>query len=168
MGWTYSHRWNTTKEAIEDESRPSAAWEIVWKGGASVIYRNKTDGRIAHTHFLTDRSKTGGIGIKDIGDFRSVAAARKFLALTAGMAERYASERKEAQALVDHAASLKCLDGLNKGDRVYVKENYSFNGWATFRGWNCGVHRQMVLEFGGGVLCRCPKDAIDLGKTFGA
>lgn len=165
MGWTSCRSWATTKQAIEDESRPSAEWEIVWKSGNALIYRNKVSGVCVHTHFLTSRIN-GEIAVKDISDFRTVAAAKKFLALTKDMKERHINERAQATVFVEYELKQNKFKTLKRGDKVYIKDCYIYSGWAEVQYWLRGNRSIAVLFPNHPRPIKITKHMVNIDKTF--
>lgn len=172
MGWTSKHDWASTADAIKDEARPSAAYDIAWKSGAHYIYVSKETGKPYPCTFLTRRDYYG-IWVKDIGEIRGKAMATKYLALANQYRETHKEEDRWLDEVMDcarkelaHFQSLERLKGLKAGDRVYIKDYYTINGWGTIHGWKRG-NRSLLVCFPNHVrLVCCSKDAVDLEKTF--
>lgn len=174
MGWSSNPNWRTTKEAIDDESRCNDDCKIEWRSGSSVIYVRKADGKPFHNYFITSKTKDG-IWVKCIGDFRAVAAAKKYISLANKFIADHPEEHDpyidsriaEAMELVNEDSRKANLKNLKVGDKVYIKDQYVQSGWATYAGrstWN--KHSHLVSFAGGGSLVRVQNKHFDLEKTF--
>lgn len=173
MGWTSCSNWRSTKDALADEARCGSEWETVWHKGTNYLYRRKSDGYPAHTHFLVSR-KDGEIFVKDIGDFHDATAAKKYIALAESYLSAATNEKDikwvkykvdEAKELLKHKASEARWKELKAGDKVYIKECFVYNGLAEVHSWLRG-NRSIAVKLGGR-LVRVQARHIDFEKTFG-
>lgn len=174
MGWSSNKFWKCTADALADEARCTEDWEIAYRNGNSFVYRNKVDGRPAHTYFIV-KKEHGEIWVKAIGDFRSVAAAKAYRRIAkeymasnpADIDSWVESKCKEADELIaEDAQKAKCNE-LTVGSKVYIKDQYIHNGWCKIVALpNAKRHSYLVDYPGLAGFLRVQKSQIDLEKTF--